>query len=301
VNNHSSIQEERAAMEQKVVSSIHPATHIGQVTLRVAQLQRSRAFYEGVLGFQVQQEESDALLLGSEDGSVLLRLQEVPETPPQSRRSAGLYHVAILLPSRSDLGRFLLRIAEAGIPIGQGDHLVSEALYLSDPDENGLEIYRDRPRSEWEWKQSQVTMAVDPVDTGALLAEAHKSGRSWEVMPAGTSVGHIHLRVGNIAQAEDFYHAQLGFDITAKMPGALFVSAGGYHHHIGLNTWESRGAGQASHETAGLEEYQILVPDNSALEAIQQRLQARGTAYQLQDSTLLVSDPWGNQIRIRIA
>lgn len=290
-------------MEQvtsETLTSIHPATHIGLVTLRVAQLARSLAYYVDILGFQVKEETSGTVLLGAEDGPALLRLQEVAGIPPQPRSSSGLYHVAILLPSRTDLGRFLLRAAEAGLEIGQGDHLVSEALYLSDPDENGLEVYRDRPRSEWKLQNGQVQMGTGPVDIRGLIAEARRSGRPWEHMPAGTTVGHIHLRVGDIAQAKDFYHGTLGFDVMQQMPGALFISAGGYHHHIGLNNWESRGAGPAPQDTAGLQVYEILVPDRAALKPIQERLTARGVSYQELSDGLSLVDPWQNRILLRI-
>ncbi len=280
-------------------TSIHPATHIGMVTLRVAQMARSLAYYVDILGFQVKEETAGTVVLGAESGPGLLRLIEVAGAAPQPRNATGLYHVAILLPTRTDLGRFLLRIAEAGLEIGQGDHLVSEALYLSDPDENGLEVYRDRPRSEWTWRNGMVAMGTDPVDIRGLMEEARRSGRPWEHMPAGTTVGHIHLRVGNIAQARDFYHTTLGFDIVQQMPSALFISAGGYHHHIGLNIWESRGAGQTPKNAAGLEVYEILVPDRAALEPVQARLTAGGIRYQEQDNGLSVLDPWGNLILIQ--
>ncbi|HEY4383170.1 MAG TPA: VOC family protein, partial [Ktedonobacteraceae bacterium] len=279
-------------------NSIHPATHIGLVTLRVAQLARSLAYYVDILGFQMKEEAPGTVLLGAQDGTALLRLQEVAGIPPQPRSSSGLYHVAILLPSRTDLGRFLLRIAEAGLEIGQGDHIVSEALYLSDPDENGLEVYRDRPRAGWTWNDGLVKMGVGPVDIRGLIAEARQSGQPWESMPAGTTIGHIHLRVGDVALARDFYHTTLGFDVVQQMHGALFVSAGGYHHHVGLNSWESHGAGQAPQNTAGLQVYEILVPDRAALEPIQERLTARGVPYQELSDGLSVADPWQNQILI---
>ncbi len=292
-------------MEQQItqptLTSIHPDTHIGLVTLRVANLERSLAFYEGILGFKRIEEGSGtqgAAILSAEDGQPLMALREVQGTPPQPRRSTGLYHVAILLPSRADLGRALMRMAQADLEIGQGDHLVSEALYVSDPDENGLEIYRDRPRDTWQIDNGAVRMASDPIDLYALMDDGKNA--TWETLPAGTTVGHIHLRVGDISQAEHFYHDVLGFDVMARMPGALFLSAGGYHHHIGMNTWESRGTGPAPQNTAGLQSFVIALANREALVEVRTRLAANNIPIQEQGDNIIVGDPWGNQVRLEV-
>src|SRR5215467_1133944 len=174
-------------------TTIHPGTNIGLVTLRVADLERSRRFYEGILAFQPIEEGTGKVVLGGQDKKPLLELIEVPGAAPQPRRATGLYHVAILFPTRADLGRELLRVAKAGVQIGQGDHLVSEALYISDPDDNGIELYRDRPRSEWQWTDGHVAMATDPVDIRGMVEEGERDAEKWEVIPAGTRGGHIHL------------------------------------------------------------------------------------------------------------
>ena len=281
-------------------TSIHPDTYIGPVTLRVANLDRSLRFYEGVLGFRRIEHTAGTAILGAQDGSPLLELRELPGAPPQPLRSTGLYHVAILLPQRADLGQALLRMAAAGLEIGQADHLVSEALYISDPDDNGLEIYRDRPRESWHFQNGRVQMATDPLDLRSLIEEGRNAAQPWEVLPAGTRVGHIHLRVGDIPQAERFYHTILGFDIMASMPSALFLSAGGYHHHIGLNTWQSRGAGAAPENTAGLQSFVIALPNHDALSAVRARLTAHNIPIHEQANDLLVADPWHNQIRLTV-
>lgn len=278
--------------------SIHPGTSIGLVTLRVTDLERSRAFYEGILAFQPLELEQGRVVLGGQDKKPLLELLEVPGGTPQPRRATGLYHVAILFPTRADLGRELVRVANAGIEIGQGDHLVSEALYISDPDDNGLELYQDRPRSTWKWHNGSVQMATDPVDIQGLTEEGMRDAEPWNVIPAGTKVGHIHLQVGNIATAKHFYHDILGFDITAQMPSALFISAGGYHHHIGMNTWHSLNAKPTPITSAGLHTYVIIIPTQEGLEAVKERLIANDIFIDEQDNSIRVDDPWGNRIQL---
>jgi catechol 2,3-dioxygenase len=290
--------------EQRASSTaIHPGTTIGLVTLRVADLERSRRFYEGILAFQPVEQLDGRIVLGGQDNQPLLELIEVPGAAPQPRRATGLYHVAIVFPTRPDLGRELLRVARAGIQIGQGDHLVSEALYISDPDGNGLELYRDRPRSEWHWTNGMVEMATDPVDIRSLAEEGERDAEPWDVIPAGTRVGHIHLQVGDIAEARKFYHTILGFDVTADLTyaGALFVSAGGYHHHIGLNIWHSRGARPTPANAAGLQMYRIVIPTHEGLQQVKERLLAHQVFFEEQEDLIRVSDPWSNQILLSAA
>ena len=283
-------------------TSIHPGTNIGLVTLRVADLGRSRRFYEGILAFQPVEQTPGRVVLGDQEKQPLLELIEVPGAAPQPRRATGLYHVAFLFPTRADLGRELLRVARAGLQVGQGDHLVSEALYISDPDDNGLELYRDRPRSEWHWTNGTIEMATDPVDIRGLVAEGERDAEPWEVIPAGTRVGHIHLQVGDIQEARRFYSTILGFDVTADLSahGALFVSAGGYHHHIGLNTWHSRGAKPTPADAAGLQTYVIAIPSREGLQEVKERLVAHGVPFEEQEDSIRVNDPWSNAILLSV-
>ena len=285
-----------------VATSIHPGTNIGLVTLRVANLERSRRFYEGILAFQPIEQTPGRVVLGDQDKQLLLELIEVPGAAPQPRRATGLYHVAFLFPTRADLGRELLRVARAGLQVGQGDHLVSEALYISDPDDNGLELYRDRPRSEWRWTNGAVQMATDPVDIRSLVEEGERDAEPWEVIPAGTRVGHIHLQVGDIQEARRFYSTILGFDITADLSehGALFVSAGGYHHHIGLNTWHSRGAKPTPANAAGLQTYVIAIPSREGLQEVKERLVAHQVPFEEGEDSIRVNDPWSNSILLSV-
>jgi catechol 2,3-dioxygenase len=276
--------------------SIHPDTRLGPVTLRIANLDRALQFYEGVLGFQRLAPLADLTLLGAAGAPPLVRLQLTPGARPMPRSASGLYHFAILVPTRADLGRSLRRLAEAGVDIGQSDHLVSEALYVSDPDGNGIEIYRDRPRSAWTWSNGFVQMAVGPLDLVDLLAEGDRDPRPWTGLPAGTRIGHVHLQVSDTERAAGFYHGLLGFDITARLPGAVFAGAGGYHHHLGLNSWSSRGALPAPPATAGLESFEIEVPSASEQARLAERLTAAAVPLILSDGRLSLHDPWNIEV-----
>jgi len=277
------------------VGALDAGLSMGTVTLRVVDVDRSLRFYRDVLGFSVIERNGDSVALGTGD-NVLLELEGDRSATPRPRGTTGLYHVAILLPTRADLGRILAQVVEAGIPIGQSDHLVSEALYLSDPDGNGLELYRDRPRNQWTWQGGQVAMAVDPLDLRALLADG-KTGE-WNGLPHGTVVGHVHLNVADLKTAEEFYHGVLGFDVVAKLPGALFVSAGGYHHHLGLNVWESRGGRPSPPSSVGLVRYAIELTSQEAVDSVRGRLEAAGVKVDETDGALEFDDPFGNRLRL---
>ena len=234
--------------------SLPQDAHIGQVSLTIRDLDRSLSFYRDVLGFV----ELGSGRLGSAGGRVLIELHERKDAAAKPRRSAGLYHVAILVPSRAALGRSLRRLAERRWPIsGAADHLVSEALYLDDPDGLGIEIYRDRSRQSWRVANGELAMATDPLDLQAIAAEPGAEA-PWSGLEAETIIGHVHLHVPHLDTAEAFYCGRIGFDpIVRRYPGALFVSAGGYHHHLGLNTWAGVGAPPPPENAVGLRSFTL--------------------------------------------
>jgi catechol 2,3-dioxygenase len=272
-------------------------TRVGRVTLQVAHLERSLAFYRDLVGFRLIERTRDdgtpAAALGA-DGSAepLVVLREKPGVRPVPRRGlVGLYHFALLLPDRAALGRFVRHAGEAGIPMGTADHLVSEALYLTDPDGLQMEVYADRARSSWTIENREYVMAVDPLDVQSLLAEAGTV--AWSGVPAGSTIGHVHFYVGDLTRAAAFYHRGLGFDKVAwSFPGALFVSAGGYHHHVGLNTWAA-GAPPASDDDARLLHWDLILPNGSDVAAVVDSLAAQGFEASLDDGRGQARDPWG--------
>jgi catechol 2,3-dioxygenase len=275
--------------------SIDPALSLGPVALTVADLARSLNYYTEAIGLTVLDQSPTAATLGVA-GEPLLLLTEQPgaaEWPRGGRSYTGLYHFAILVPTRADLGRWLRHWLELGLPLpGQGDHLVSEALYLEDPDGHGIEIYRDRPRDEWRHRDGHIQMATDPVDLHGVLAAADQEGLPWSGLPAGTRIGHIHLQIGDIPTARTFYSDVLGFDVMAAMPTALFMSAGGYHHHIGANIWHSRGASEAPDDSVQLTSFTLILSDANALAALTERLDAAGVAYEQDGAGVTLQDPW---------
>lgn len=286
---------------RSTANAIDPATRLGFVALTVADLQRSRDFYANAIGLKLLKSDASTATMGVAERPLLELREQVGASPwPRGGRSyTGLYHFALLLPTRADLGRWLRHWLELGLPApGQGDHLVSEAFYLEDPDGHGIEIYRDRPRGEWRWRDGQVVMVTDPVDIrGVLLAAGNAT--DWSGLPAGTTLGHIHLQVRDISAGSHFYHQLLGFDVMASMPSALFLAAGGYHHHIGMNVWHSKGADSAPEQSARLLYFTVDLPSYRALEEIRNRLDKAGVATASTADGFSVSDPAGTQVRFR--
>ncbi|MGG1659916.1 VOC family protein [Brevibacillus sp. NRS-1366] len=281
---------------------IHDETKIGQVTLKVSSLARSLRFYREVIGFQVLREENSTAELTVDGIHPLVLLEEVTDAMiPERRTVAGLYHFAILLPNRKSLGLSLRQLIASGIHIGHSDHLVSEALYISDPDHNGIEIYADRPRDTWKRDENgEYIMTLDPIDWDGLLEEA--KDEVWKGLPIGTTIGHIHLHVSDLAKTKEFYTGVLGFEQTAHMSdSALFVSAGGYHHHIGLNTWAGIGAKMPPPRSTGLDYFTIVVPNEPQLHAVYTRLQEAQHPVSQEEETLFFNDPSGISIRVQVA
>jgi catechol 2,3-dioxygenase len=277
-----------------------PETHLGRVRLQVADLDRSIAYYETVIGFRVIDRDGDTALLGPhDDDRVIVELRAKAGVNPVARRGhIGLYHFAILLPDRAALGRFVEHLAARGEYAGMSDHLVSEAVYLTDPDGLGIEVYVDRPRAEWRVESGQLAMASIPLDVNAVLAAAH--GEQWTGAPAGTVLGHVHLYVRNLDEAAAFYHAGLGLDkIVWGYPGALFMSAGGYHHHLGTNTWAAS-APLSTEDDARLIDWEVIVPRAGDVDAAAVSLQRAGAIVQREHGDALASDPWGTRVRVRV-
>jgi catechol 2,3-dioxygenase len=281
------------------------ATRLGRVVLQVANLERSLAFYQQTLGMRLISRDSARAMLGAEgDGQPLVELIEQSGARPAPRRGRlGLYHFAILLPDRAALGRFARHLGEIDARAGAADHLVSEAFYLQDPDNLGIEVYADRPRSAWRRVGRQLAMATDPIDMAGLLQAA--GDEPWTDMPAGTTMGHVHLHVGDIATADAFYSGALGFDrMVWQYPGALFLAADGYHHHLGTNIWAGQGATAPSVNDAQLLEWNIEVPEEIHVANAAASLEAAGYEA-LRDGnakagSLVTRDPWGTPIRLGV-
>jgi catechol 2,3-dioxygenase len=247
---------------------------IGGAGLVVRDLAATLAFYRDAIGLDVIENEAGRALLGA-GGAGFLELLHRPDAPPDDPREAGLFHIAFLMPSRADLADWMTHVAAHRVRLdGASDHAVSEAIYLSDPEGNGVEVYADRPRASWRWEGDQVVMTTLRLDLEALLAERTADG--WRGAPALSRIGHVHLRVGDVARASAFWTGEVGLDLVRAMPSAAFLSSGGYHHHIAANVWRSAGAAARDALRAGLAYV---------------RLDAAGPAR-------AVTDPWGTEIRL---
>jgi catechol 2,3-dioxygenase len=264
----------------------------------VSDLERVRGFYERTIGLVTLDEGNEVTRLGA-DGTAMIELLAAPGTTPRPARTTGLFHLAILVPSRLELARALRRIVRSGWSLnGASDHLVSEALYLSDPEANGIEIYRDRPRSEWRYRDGKLEMSTLPLDLQSVaseLGEAEPNG-----MPPGTRIGHIHLNVSDLESAEAFYVGLLGLEVTVRgYPGALFVASDGYHHHVGLNTWTGEGAPPPPPGARGLRRFELVTDGDAELDRLERRLRDAGAEAARGPEGIELADPSANRILLR--
>lgn len=264
---------------------------VRSITLTVRDLAGVRAFYEHALGLRVHAAADGRVALGAE--TPLLILEENRAAAPDGPRTAGLFHTALLLPKRADLAAWLEHARTAGVRLdGAADHLVSEAVYLSDPEGNGIEVYVDRPAGAWTWTDGEVQFANAPLDFAGLAASG---GPPWAGAPAGTVIGHVHLRVGDLDRAEAFYAGVAGLPVTSRWPQARFFGAGGYHHHLGANTWASAGAGPRTEGAAGLAGVTFAA---DGLDAVAERAAAAGVTAEPAANGLALRDPWGTRIAL---
>lgn len=279
--------------------SVPAATAIGRVGLTVSDLGRAVGFYTGAVGLTPLEHSSSEVVLGAGDLS-LVHLVEEPGAVP-SRGYTGLFHLALRVPRRADLARWLAHAAASRVPLtGMSDHFVSEAIYLTDPDGHGIEIYHDRPRELWEGRVDE--MATLALDVESLFGEIASAAPPFEGLPPGTDMGHVHLRVAGVEDAVSFYRDVLGFDLMATYgPQAAFLAAGGYHHHIGANSWQSRGAPPEPAGVAGLRYATIAFPDRASRDAAAHRAAQSGRAVSDAPAGLLVRDPSGNILLLEAA
>ncbi|GAA0287089.1 catechol 2,3-dioxygenase [Gracilibacillus halotolerans] len=276
-----------------------PTMYVSSVHLHVMDIKRSLTFYQEVLGLKVLK-ELDKMVHFTADGTNTLLVIEQPEgVNPKQGRTTGLYHFAILLPERSDLATFIKHIVPLGVELGASDHQVSEAIYFSDPDGNGIEVYRDREPAEWNWDNDQVEMTVDPLDAEDLLAAA--KNEEWNGIPEDTVMGHIHLHVAHLPEVEEFYTKGLGFEVVTRYGNqAIFISDAKYHHHIALNTWNGVGAPTPASNSVGLKHYTITLPNEPQRNEVIERLKQIGAKIEEENGHYFTQDPSDNRIKLEI-
>ena len=284
-----------------MMRQLPPELRLDHVRMRVSDLNQALRFYVDRLKFNLLKLSDNQAVLGTSDQQLLAIEEDKEATRYRTDQHTGLYHMAFLLPSRKDLARFVQHMNIIQHPFGFADHGVSEAIYLDDPDGNGLEFYRDRPQHLWKTTDGIVEMVNDPIDFHDLRQELAGSNTAWLNVPTKTTLGHMHLRVGDITLAENFYKSILGFDVTWRFQGALFVSAGGYHHHIGLNTWSSAGATSQPPNALGLVDFTISLPSETEITHIKDRLTAVGMDYVAHSQGLTVHDPWQHSIHFNVS
>ncbi|WP_223701010.1 VOC family protein [Sutcliffiella deserti] len=277
-----------------------PHVYVGEVVIKVANLEKSLSFYKEIMGFGILERTDQKATLTADGAKPLITIEQPEIIKPKNSRTTGLYHFALLLPERKFLGSFIQHLIKKNYPVqGGSDHLVSEALYLSDPDGNGIEVYIDRPWNTWEWVNGEVKMTSEPLDIQNLLFDAE--GSKWEGLPPDTLMGHIHLHVSDLNSIEEFYTKALGFKVVNRYGNqALFISTGEYHHHIGLNTWNGVGAPQPEDENAGLHYFTLILPSEEAKVKVVEELNKFGATIRKDGNSLFTTDPSGNKICLRV-
>jgi catechol 2,3-dioxygenase len=285
---------------RKMIFHRKPNTFVGHVKMKVENLERSLQFYQEVIGFKILEQTKTTAKLTTDGKTSVLSLEQPENIIPKQSRTTGLYHFALLVPTRADLGEIWKHFIQIGYPLqGASDHLVSEALYLADPDGNGIEIYSDRDPSTWVWNNDEVEMATLPLDAESLLADGQAD--EWNGLPAGTVMGHIHLHVSELEKTEQFYTKGLGFKVVFRYGNqALFISTGNYHHHIGLNTWNGVGAPKPASNSVGLESFHLILPNEEKRNNMVNQLKSIGASVTEKAGSFVTIDPSGNRIYLKI-
>ncbi|WP_110111855.1 VOC family protein [Bacillus sp. CGMCC 1.16541] len=277
-----------------------PITFVKSVTIKVQNVKQSITFYQELIGLKVLKETERTAHLTADGTTILLSIEQPDHVIPKQPRTTGLYHFALLLPSRADLGDMLKHLIQSGYPLqGASDHLVSEAIYLADPDGNGIEIYTDREASEWEWNNGEVLMATEPLHVESVLSEGQAD--SWSGLPARTLMGHIHLHVSELKKTKEFYTKGLGFELVNQYgTQALFISSGNYHHHIGLNTWNGIGAPTPSENSVGLKSFTLMYPSEETRANVVNNVRKIGATVSKETNSFVTTDPSGNRIYLNV-
>jgi catechol 2,3-dioxygenase len=272
--------------------------HIGAIGLLARDLDRLADFYQKLLGLTVFERTDRVARLGVGDVT-LIEIEHRPNAKPDDPSQAGLYHTAFLMPTRADHARWILHIARNRVPItGASDHGVSEAFYLDDPEGNGIEVYNDRPQERWQREDGLIVMQTKPLDVQAILTEADSRNADYPAAPGGLRIGHVHLRVGNVEQAEAFYRGPIGLDLTRRRGGATFMSSGGYHHHVGANVWHSEGSGRRDPDRAGLAWFSMEIPNAASVDTLSGKLLQAKAPIDHTPGGIETADPWGTRIRL---
>jgi catechol 2,3-dioxygenase len=281
---------------------IHPNTTVGPVALTVHNLEKMTTFYRHVLGLEILHLEADTAVLGTKQGVPLVAMLERPDAPEPATNATGLYHLAIVLPTRQDLARWFEHLFALGIRFGQSNHITHEAFYLADPEGNGLEIYQDWDPSQWNWNAETRKANPGPDQSVKIkireLLNSQTEDRVWQGIPNGSRMGHVHLKIADTARTTDFYGKVLGMNIVMENPTIVFAAAGAYHHHIGNNTWKSADGPTPVVGARGLHHYTLVVPDSSEANRLAQKLHEAGYATEGSSAGFFVRDPSGNGVLI---